>query len=172
MKWRAVQFGLVAVIALASIGLAKRAEAETRTVPDVSPMYVHDSEPRLQRAGFKASISSVPPITRADGNVNGYVVVDQSPQAGSRAPVGSTVRLTVAMSINAGSGGLGAEGRITVPKLVGRDVNRAIWVATTHGLFVNVAPVDHEVERLVVTRQSEPPGSMVDAGSEITRALS
>jgi len=30
------------------------------------------------------------------------------------------------MSINAGSGGLGAEGRITVPKLVGRDVNRAI----------------------------------------------
>jgi beta-lactam-binding protein with PASTA domain len=147
------------------------AGGERRTVPDAESMYIDDALARLQHEGFKASITSVPPITRAGPGVNGYAVASQSPHAGSRAPMGSAVRLRLVISINAG-GLMARQGaRVTVPKLVGREMNYALNRAAGSGLLVTVAPLDHEVERLVVTEQSEPPGSVVDRLTEITLSL-
>jgi beta-lactam-binding protein with PASTA domain len=158
---------LVLSTAVAAAGCESSEPVRERAVPEVVPMYVQDGVERLEQAGFAVSISSVPTIERADLATNGYAVATQDPKGGSRAPEGSTVRLTVMPSVNGGRGGLGKDGRVSVPTLIGLDINRALGVAGAGGLLVTVAPLDHEVERLVVTGQSEPPGSIVDAGMEI-----
>jgi beta-lactam-binding protein with PASTA domain len=147
------------------------AGGEKRTVPDVAPTYLQDALARLRHAGFKASISSVPPITRAGPGVNGYGVRSQSPRAGSRAPLGSSVRLRLDITQNLGDLFMDRQVRVTVPRLVGLEMNYALRRAIVSGLLVTVAPLDHEVERLVVTEQSEPPGSVVGRYTEITLSL-
>jgi hypothetical protein len=86
--------------------------------------------------------------------------------------LGSSVLLRLGITQYVGGSMLGRQrARVTVPKLVGLPINWAISRAYGSGLLVTVAPLDHEVERLVVTEQSEPPGSVVDRGTEITLSL-
>jgi beta-lactam-binding protein with PASTA domain len=157
--------GLVVLTAVAGCG----SESKDTAVPEVVPLYVQDAVAKLERAGLRASILSAPEITEASLGINGYAVATQDPQPGVLVSRGSAVRLTLNPSVNGGPGGVGPAGH--VPDLVGLDVNRALGLAGAQGLLVTVRPLDHEVERLVVTEQSLPPGEDVDRGSVITLAL-
>ena len=140
------------------------------TVPNVVPNYVQNAIANLHHAGLRALIVAVPPIAKADLSVNGYAVSGQKPRAGTRVARGSEVRLTIAVSVNGGPGGLGKSGRVTVPKLTDLGVNRAITLAGESGLRATVVIPGRDLEDLVVRSQSLIPGTRVQAGTEIRLA--
>jgi beta-lactam-binding protein with PASTA domain len=138
-------------------------------VPNVEPVYVQDAESSIKAAGLRFVILSVPRISDADASVNGYAIAGQTPAAGLRVPLGTRVVLRLAVSVNAGPGGVGRPG--VVPELVGMSVNRAISVATSVGLHVTVPAVQHGVPSDAVTSQSLAPGSPVCPDAVITLTL-
>jgi len=161
---------LVGVLALVFALTACGGEAET-TVPDVVPDYAHEAVAELVAAGFRVEIADVPRIARADRSVNGYAVVAQNPVGGARAQAGSVVRLMIGTSVNAGQGGLGGEGILTIPELTGMSVNLAIGLATESGLYAGVEAPKRAIKSLVVRGQSPGPGEQVQAGSEVKLTL-
>jgi beta-lactam-binding protein with PASTA domain len=135
-------------------------------VPSVRPGYVQDAERAVQTAGLRVVIISIPPISGADGSVNGYAIRGQSPAPGKHVPAGSPVLLRLATSVNGGPGGVGKPG--VVPDLVGMHANRAISAATSVGLHVTVPAVIHRVSSDLVTAQSVTPESPVLPDEVIT----
>jgi beta-lactam-binding protein with PASTA domain len=138
-------------------------------VPRVEPGYVQDAERAIRAAGLRVVILLVPPITGADASVNGYAVVEQIPAPGLSVSEGSTVVLSLGVSINGGPGGVGRPG--VVPDLIGMPVNRAMSAVTSVGLHVTVPAVQHQVPSDAVTAQSLTPGSVVVPGAVITLTL-
>jgi hypothetical protein len=84
-------------------------------VPDVGPAYVTEAIIALKAAGLRVAIPTTPPIRHADASVNGFSVLGQTPEPGTRVALGSIVVLRVAPSANGGPGGLGPAG--IVPRL-------------------------------------------------------
>jgi beta-lactam-binding protein with PASTA domain len=79
----------------------------TSQVPDVSNTDLATAEGQIEAAGF---VSEADPV---DGSGTAGSVQDQAPSAGSQAPAGSVVR----MSVVSGSDG----GSVTVPNVVGKS---------------------------------------------------
>jgi PASTA domain len=134
-------------------------------VPAVTPGYVEPAVGALRADGLRVAIPSVPRIQGVDGSTNGYGVASQDPEPGARVPPGTLVVIRIAVSVNGGPGGLGPPG--IAPHLTGIDVNRAISLATSHGLRVTVEPPEHIVGSLVVTGQSIPAGTPVATGDTV-----
>lgn len=134
-------------------------------VPAVTPGYVEPAVAALRADGLRVAIPSVPPIQGADASTNGYGVASQDPEPGARVPPGTLVVIRIAVSVNGGPGGLGPPG--VVPRLTGIDVNRAISLATSHGLRVTVEPPEHVVGSLAVTGQSIAAGTQVATGDTV-----
>ena len=138
-------------------------------VPAVTPGYVEPAVAALRADGLRVAIPSVPRIQGVDASVNGFAVASQDPEPGARVPPGTLVVIRIAVSVNAGPGGLGPPG--IVPHLTGIDVNRAISLAASHGLRVTVEPPDHVVESLVVTGQSIAAGTPVATGHTVVLTI-
>jgi beta-lactam-binding protein with PASTA domain len=138
-------------------------------VPGVTPQYVQDGERAISSAGLRTVIAAIPPLEDVDGGVNGYSIVRQSPGAGTTVRAGSSVRVWVAMSANAGPGGVGPPR--SVPDLLGMPVNLAIAAATAAGLHVTVPAVRHDLRTDAVSGQSLRPGQGVAPGEVVVLSL-
>jgi serine/threonine-protein kinase len=87
-------------------------------------------------------------------------VVRQSPSAGGQVPVGSTVAIVVAV---------GAK-EVKVPNVIGKLRSEAVQAIRAAGLTPSVEEEETEVSSQVgrVTDQFPPPGTKVQAGTEVT----
>jgi serine/threonine-protein kinase len=87
-------------------------------------------------------------------------VVRQSPSAGGQVPVGSTVAIVVAV---------GAK-EVKVPNVIGKLRSEAVEAIRAAGLIPSVEEEETEVSSQVgrVTDQFPPPGTKVQAGTEVT----
>jgi beta-lactam-binding protein with PASTA domain/tRNA A-37 threonylcarbamoyl transferase component Bud32 len=127
-------------------------------VPDVVGVDVDDARATLERAGFLVQTVSQPDDSRPAGRV-----VRQDPRAGTQAPRGSTVRLTVST---------GRE-KVQVPSVVGKEANEAAAELSRAGLrvrTVNEMSTSFEANRVIRT---DPAGGLqVDRGTTVTMVVS
>jgi beta-lactam-binding protein with PASTA domain len=125
-----------------------------------------DATLELCAAGLRPLYVKVPAVDRGGGNINGYAVKALSPVAGSTVKSGSTVDVTLAVSVPTY---IPLPGLVNgkVPDLVGRDINAATLALTTYGLGVHLIPTT-PTGSLAVTSESPPPGTIVHGGQTVT----
>ena len=106
------------------------------------------------------SLDLVPSVSEEEtGNAVPGEVIRQSPSAGSRVPVGSTVSIVVARGIK----------QTTVPNVIGKERRAAVERIRAAGLVPDVEEEETEVEDQIgrVVDQFPPPGEEVEPGSEV-----
>jgi len=133
----------------------------TAQVPQVTNLTQAAAESSLQSKGFKYKVKYVP--TTQAGMVQGDVV-DQSPGAGTSAPVGDKITLTVVRGV----------GRLKVPTLAGQTESNAesqltgagFAVGTIHTQYSQTVPAGN------VISSNPGPGQLVDFGTSINLVVS
>ena len=123
-------------------------------IPSVVGDDVEDARGELEWLGLSVEVSNQPHDTEPAGRV-----LAQDPRAGTRAPRGSTVRLTVSAG----------KGTVAVPNVVGREENAALAAVQSAGLRVRVVrePSTSQPEGRV-TRTDPAGGTQVQRGSSVT----
>jgi beta-lactam-binding protein with PASTA domain len=129
--------------------------------------YPAQATAALCRAGLRPVYVSAAPIAGADEGVNGYAVRTISPMPGQKAPVGSTVTLTLVESVNGGGPFPGPLPTAVVPNVKGFDINKALADLTMAGVLVNVT-VATPTGSLRVTGETPAPGSIVGDSATVT----
>lgn len=130
-------------------------------IPDVTGKSEEEAKNTLTQAGFQVNSAKAYSDDVAEG-----MVISQSPVAGSKAPAGSTMTLTVSM---------GAEStKVTVPNLVGLTEEEGTITAIEHGLEIgSVSYVyDSTVDEGKICYQSYSSGVQVDNGTQIDIKIS
>jgi eukaryotic-like serine/threonine-protein kinase len=129
--------------------------AKTVTVPNVVGMTEANARSTLEQAGFQVTSTSAPSDTTPSGSVSA-----QSPSAGTGAPKGSTVTITVSTGPST----------TTVPDEVGQEKQVASDDLKANGFkvkIVNVAVSDPGQDN-IVQDQDPSGGSQAPSGSTIT----
>jgi PASTA domain len=121
----------------------------------------------LCSVGLRPLYVSVPPLDRADENVNGYAVKAVSPKPGSEVKAGSVVELKLSADINGAGPWVGPKPAAQLPNVTGLDINSALVKLTTLGLLVNVNPTT-PTAALLVTSETPAAGTNVPGGSTVT----
>jgi PASTA domain len=137
-------------------------------VPHVVAKELDVSIRKLRAARLRPVGTSLPQIWRGALDVNGYGAVSQRPRAGSLVPVGAPVLIRISVSVNGGPGGIAQHGSVTVPDVVGLNIQKAIRKVLLAGFTVTVPAVDHRLTEFAVRRQGLKPGRTVTAGTVIT----
>nr|MBA2725464.1 transglycosylase domain-containing protein [Actinomycetota bacterium] len=154
------------------------------SIPDVFSFPIDDATRILEDAGFNVSIEEEEDRTYPPGRVIG-----QSPSAGTRAPLGSTVRLTVSIkpgsggsnSGNNGNGGNGGNGGSVdndpdtreVPNVLGMHRDSAIQRLQDAGFRVRLIEENESRSEArknpgEVWQQSPGGGTQAEPGSTVT----
>lgn len=150
------------------------ATARTTTVPRVTHSYVDDAFVLLRKSDLRAVVPDLPPIRRGGWNENGYVVVAQRPDAGSRVRAGTAVGLTLASSLNLGGPWPPPPRYVVVPNVYRWAVDAAYGRVTApgRGLVATIKDGDPGSTRpfrdgLLVVRIQPAAGSRVRSGTEV-----
>ncbi|MBU4173281.1 MAG: PASTA domain-containing protein [Actinobacteria bacterium] len=124
-----------------------------KQVPDVVGLTEERARARLEGAGFKFSAEY-----KADDKAEKGEVVEQSPEAGTRAEKDSTVAVLVAVS-----------GKVEVPDLVGIPRDQALALLKKNLLKSNIQQqtVEEQARNEIILSQDPAPGTMLDAGAEV-----
>ncbi len=101
-----------------------------------------------------------PSVEEEESSVPTGEVIRQSPSAGSELPPGSTVSIVVSKG----------EKKTKVPNVIGKERSEAVQALRDAGLVPAVQERETEVASQIgrVTDQFPPPGSEVEAGTEVT----
>ncbi|HEX3823017.1 MAG TPA: PASTA domain-containing protein [Mycobacteriales bacterium] len=129
--------------------------------------YPAQATAALCRAGLRPLYVSAAPITGADESVNGYAVRAISPAPGQTVPAGSTVTLTLAVSVNGGPPSADPLPTAVVPNVKGLNINTALNDLTRANVLVNVT-VATPTGSLRVTSETPAPGSIVGDSATVT----
>ena len=159
-RWPWFTVGLLAlalVAFLAFLAIEELTAAETRAVPRATGKQLLEARATLEREGFEVEetrVQSEAPLDR---------VLDQDPDAGAEAEVGSTVVLEV-------SGGLG---QVRVPRVANLPVRQAIRELEKRSLraVLERRPSDTVDEGLAI-RSVPAAGVEVDRGGRVTVFIS
>jgi serine/threonine-protein kinase len=126
----------------------------TRGVPDVEGLSRSSARARLRRAGFRARER-----TETSDEIREGRVIRTQPPIGSEIEVGTTVTLVLSA---------GPE-EVTVPNLVGSDVDEARDQLESLGLKSDVRREENEDEEPGTVLEQDPGAdTQIDAGSEVT----
>jgi serine/threonine-protein kinase len=127
---------------------------QTVTVPDVLSQGQDDATGEIQQAGLEVN------VVQAESDTEAGVVIDQDPDAGVEAEIGSTVTITVSTGPST----------VSVDSVIGLDENSAIAQLEGAGFQVDVQEqtVFNPDNDGVVIDQSPAPGEEVDPGSTVT----
>lgn len=128
----------------------------TAEVPDVVGRTRDQAVQALEQADLRATTANVP------SNASPGTVVAQSPAAGQRVDVGSSVRINV-------SGGPGA---VTVPDVVGASADDAAAELQSAGLKAQTTAVASDEARGTVVTQSPAAGADAARGSTVRLEVS
>lgn len=130
-------------------------------VPDITGKTLEDAENELIKAGFEVNKTE-----SSSSTVEANRVISQNPEAGSKAPKGSAVTITVST---------GAEdSKVRVPELLGMSEMDAMALLVELGLELgSVSQVNHdEYEADQVCYQDYSVGSFVEPGTRISIKVS
>jgi beta-lactam-binding protein with PASTA domain len=78
------------------------------------------------------------------------------------------VLLRIGKSVNGGPGGIARHGSVTVPDVIGLNIQKAIRTVLLTGFTVTVPGVEHRLTEFGVRRQGLKPGGTARAGTVIT----
>jgi serine/threonine-protein kinase len=134
-------------------GLQLRKSSDQVTVPDVTTLNVVEATQKLTAEGFEV-------LTRRQNNaeVPKDTVIEQSPDAGSKADKGSTVTLSVSAGV----------GEVAVPDVVGKSQAAAQSLIENEQLVPDPRQqADATVPTGQVISQNPPAGTMVEKGSAV-----
>ncbi len=147
-----------------------RADNKGADVPDVVGFPADEAQEVVEGAGFAVSRTEVSSSTYPPGTV-----VDQSPDGGSKAPEGTTVTLSVAVS-GGGSEDASAEGdeAASVPDVLGQSEGSAEGELHSFGYDVRVvyqsesSPGQARKHGGLVWKQSPASGTQAASGTTVT----
>ncbi len=142
-----------------TVTLTVSAGISAEEVPRVTGESYADAESRLKALGFA--------VTKVDGYSNDVAkdfVIAQVPDAGTRAPKGSNVTITVSQG----------RGKVLVPRLIGHTEMDGTVMATEKGLEIGEVSYVYNSEYAAdqICYQSYSEGSYVDAGTKIDIKIS
>ena len=130
--------------------------AQTSVVPDVRGLDYEDAETLLAKAGFAVGEKYE---STSDGTAES-TVLRTVPAAGTEAVLGSAVIVYISRAQ--------VTDAVTIPELVGMNIQDATTLCEYYGLKVEEVPVvDGETEEYCVISQSITQGEQVDAGTTI-----
>jgi beta-lactam-binding protein with PASTA domain len=121
-------------------------------VPDVVGLKEAQALDKLHNFGFSAHI-----LRNTSDTIPLGVVISQSPNAGFKAPKGSSVEVDISK---------GKE-KVSVPSVLGKTEADAVSTLTNAGLKANVFSVHSAKPPNTVTGQDPPPGTMIVKGSRV-----
>jgi serine/threonine-protein kinase len=156
-KWVALVALVLALLGAAVWAFMRDGTGETQQVPSVVGISYENAKSQLETLNF-----TVEKIEQTDENVPKDEVMEQNPEAGTMAEVGSTITLTVST---------GTE-QVEIPQLSGYNFDEAKDLLEGKGLVVQKDENESSAPEDEVINSNPPAGEMVDIGSTVTLIVS